>query len=263
MAVTRSTGRRPAAGCHLLRATREGVDQVLWEASRETDADGEFELRLTSGAGSYRLGAGPAPQVVERRFAAGETVNVDLTEAEPVVLPVRVVDAGGARVESIRSQLWLTDTTGRRFLLGDSRILDAEGRVRFEVYQLTRSLRLDVMRFPHGPRCATATLDVSTGEVLAEQTLTLPAAGDVAARIVDAAGQPRAGAAVTITARYGDGETDTFHGQTDRAGRLDERGACRREPATFELSVDNRAPWQSPQLTPSAEGRFELGDVEA
>lgn len=255
-----ATARRPAAG---LRVQVEFGDQVLWEASRDTDADGKFELRLTTGAGSYRLGAGPAPQVVERRFAAGETVNVDLTVAEPVVLPVRVVDAGGAPVESIRTQLWLTDATGRRFVLGDSRVLDAAGRARFEVYQPTRSLRLDVMRFPNGPHCATATLDVSAGEVLAEQTLTLPAAGDVFARIVDAAGQPRAGATVTITARYADGETDSFHGQTDRAGRLAERGACRREPATFELSVDNRAPWQSPQLTPSAEGRFELGDVQA
>ncbi len=255
-----ATSRRPAVG---LRVQVEFGDQVLWEASRETDADGKFELRLTTGAGSYRLGAGPAPRLVERRFAAGETATVDLTVAEPVVLPVRVVDAGGARVESIRSQLWLTDATGRRFRLGDSRVLDAEGRARFEVYQPTRTLRLDVMRFPHGPRCATATLDVSAGEVLAEQTLTLPAAGDVIARIVDAAGKPRAGATVTITARYGDGETDTFHGQTDRAGRLIARGACRREPATFELSVDDRAPWQSPQLTPSAEGRFELGDVQA
>lgn len=256
--ATTATSHRPAAG---LRVQVEFGGLTLWEACRDTDADGRFELRLTTGAGSYRLGAGPVPRVVERRFAAGETATADLTVPEPVVLPVRVIDAGGAPVESIRSQLWLTDVNGRRSMLGDSRVLDADGRARFEIYQPTRELRLEVMRFPRGPRCATASLVVA-GETLAEQTLTLPVAGDVRARIVDAAGQPLAEAAITITARYADGAADSFHCQTDRDGRFDERAACRREPATFEISVDDRAPWRSPQLSPSADGRFELGDVQ-
>lgn len=262
--VRTSISRQPAAG---LRIETQKDGKSLWDAYAETDEHGEFTLRLVAGSGEYRFraeGEGASSRAddafLARHLVAGEDTEIELLVTEPIVWPIRVLDADGAPVESVQSELSVESVSGPGGGIGRPYVLDAEGRTRIWLFRTAKALRLTVSRFPRGPDTTTARIEVSEGLTLPELTIRLHRAADVQGRIVDAQGLPIGEVDVRIVARYDDGGSDSEYARTDRDGDFSTKSAVRAERARFTLRIDEKTIELDARL-PDATPCFALGEV--
>jgi RNA polymerase sigma-70 factor (ECF subfamily) len=237
----------------------------------ETDEEGAFQVVLNGGQGRYTIHALPrflqeegAGSISERfgqsfDFRGGEEMEIELQVFEPIVLPVRVLDAGGKPVESMHFELGFTAPDGKRWGHGASAALDLEGRSFLAFHFPVEEIRLRVGAFPGGPLSEERTFHGQPGTVLPEETFVLERTCDIAAVLLDPFGKPAAEERFTLHARYADGKSDTAGGRTDRAGRLEIKDRLR--AATMSITIRG-APgrWKGEGLEGSI-GSLDLGRI--
>jgi RNA polymerase sigma factor (sigma-70 family) len=239
----------------------------------ETDDDGAFQAVLNTGPGRYVFHAVPFPNgaagdLIAERFGQvldlkdGEEVEVDLRIFEPVVLPVRVVDADGKPVKDIRTEIRFVLTGGQRQGMGVPKELDADGRGSFVFHFPIEELALQVSAFPQGPFTEARTFRLSPGAALPEETFVLERTRALTAALLGADGSPASEANVTIDAAYADGKTDRFSARTDRKGRFSVEGRLRAAAVVLKIKSDGaEGSWKSGAIDPGGQP-LDLGEVK-
>lgn len=255
---------RPVANV-MVQVAKDG--KLLWQSVGHTDADGRFELRLTTGPGSYRFHADVGDKLASNRLAVEKEIReedrelaIGLLAPEPIVLPIRVVDSNGKPVRSIQSTLHVVSKGRRRGSIGTSRTLDDQGRTRILIYRDVSELQLEVSKFPRGPRTTTSKIGCKRIDVLPEQQITLHAASGIAGRLVDKYGNPRANQSLQVSARYDDGTHDRFYCKSGEDGRFSQTGACRAAHTVFVVAGDGKS-WRSDRVLAPVDGTIDLGVV--
>ena len=241
--------------------------KVAWQSMRRTDAAGRFELRLTTGPGSYRFHAAAGGKLASEHFAVEKVVRegdnelkVDLLAPEPIVLPIRVTDNNGKPVRSIQSTLHVFSKGGPGGIIGTPRTLDDQGRTRILLYRDVSEVQLEVSKFPRGPSTKTPKIACKRGDVLAEQQISLHVASGIAGKLVDEFGSPRVNQSVQVTARYDDGTSDRFYCRSGEDGRFSQTGVCRAARAVFVVSGDGKS-WRSDRVAAPPDGTIDLGAI--
>jgi hypothetical protein len=252
----------------------EKAGERLQSISVRTDTEGAYELVLNTGPGLYRISATPqstpegVSEFIAERFAQevelreGQALELDLEVFEPILFPVRVLDAAGNPVESIRSQLSFKLPDGKRYGMGNSHRLDAQGRRVFRIFHPVEHFTLEVSAFPDGPPQTTEEIAAAVGTALPERTFMLEPTADLTGRLLDAAGEPLANLTFTVHSSATDGERDSFTLRTGDDGGFEAAGRLRAFPTTLELverTTDRR--WASRIVHPPAGGTLALGDV--
>ncbi|MBN1419679.1 MAG: sigma-70 family RNA polymerase sigma factor [Planctomycetes bacterium] len=241
------------------------------------DAEGFFELRLTTGPGEYRVHAEPpvgypsneeVEDLIDAQFgkplrlSSGDEVEVDLTIFEPTVLPIRVLDHAGEPVKTIHSRLSVTFQNGKRMGQDGPCSLDDEGRIRFLHYYPAAEVRYEISALSGGPAVETQPYTSIPGTVFAEETITLPRTCDLTARILDPSGKPLEKRWVQVRVTYEDGSKGSFTCRTDEQGLLSEKGHVRAAGFVLEIrSSDPEAGWKSQRLDGSAGDELDLGKI--
>src|SRR5262249_38832575 len=150
--------------------------------------------------------------------------EVDLQVFEPMTLPIRVLDADGKPVTSIRYELNFQTSSGRRFGQGDSMRLDAEGRSAISLSIPVAELTLQVAAFAGGPLPEPRRCQPSPGMSLAEETFVLERTCDLALVLLDPRGVPLADSSLSADITYGDGRKETVGIRTDSKGAFRHSG---------------------------------------
>jgi RNA polymerase sigma-70 factor (ECF subfamily) len=262
---------------------REAQVAVLKDGKRLTvtsdwaDAEGFFELRLTTGAGEYRLHAEPpvgfpsaddAGDLIDERFGRtlhvsnGREAEVDLTIFEPVVLPLRVLDPAGKPPRSVHGQLHVTFPNGRKMTHETPLSLDDTGRTRISLYYPVAELRYEASSERGGPTAETSRHAGSPGSVLPEETIVLPRTCGLTAVVRDASGKPRSESWIRLRVAHEDGSRQDLTSRTDGEGRLNEAGRVKAAAFVVEIrSADSRVLWSSRWLDGSSGQAIDLGDI--
>jgi hypothetical protein len=249
----------------------------LTPTSDWADAEGFFNLRLTTGPGEHRLHAEPpvgfpasddVASLIDERFgrtlhlSSGQEVEVDLTLFEPVVLPLRVLDAEGKPPKSVQGHLHATLSNGRKQKFDIARSLDETGRTRIALYHPVEDLWYEASAQQGGPTVETSRHAGAPGDILPEETIVLPRTCELTALILDAAGKPHRERWVRLRVVHEDGSRQDFTSRTDEEGRLDERGRVKAAVFAVEiLSPDSRVQWTSRRLDGSAGQVLDLGEI--
>jgi hypothetical protein len=197
-------------------------------------------------------------------FQGGEEIEVDLEVFEPIVVPIRVVDATGTPVRDIRSVVEITLPNGREIGMENSHSLDPDGRLELRFYVPVTELRLQVAALPQGPLTDAVKYTGEPGTVFPEKTVILDRTCDLLARFVAPGGKPHAEAMVVVIADYGEGRTEQFLGPTDKEGVFSAKGRLRAGHLVLEIRLDNviTSWWKSMPLDGPVDGTLDLGTVE-
>ncbi len=248
-----------------VHVAKEG--KVLRQSIRPTDAAGRFELRLTTGPGSYRFHAATGGKLTSERFVVEKVVRegdnelkIDLLAPEPIVLPIRVMDSTGKPLRSIQSTLHVVSKGGRGGTIGTARTLDDQGRTRILLYRDISEVQLEVSKFPRGPSTRTPKIACKRGDVLLEQQITLHVASGITGRLVDEFGNPIVNETVQVSARYDDGTSDRFYCKSGEDGRFSQTGVCRAARAVFVVFGDGKS-WRSGWVAAPPGGTIDLGAI--
>lgn len=257
-----------------VRIAVEKDGQPLEEASSETDAGSNFELVLNTGPGTYRIcatpefGSGSITELIAGRFAKtaelreGDDLRLDLEIYDPIRIPVRVIDASGRPVESIRSELSLVLPGGERAGIGNSHRLDSEGRYTFEIFHPVDRIKLEICAFPDGPPHPLGEMTAAVGTTLPERTIVFDPTCDLSGRLLASGGEALASEVFTIEVQASDGARDSFTLRTDEEGGFEAKARVRAAPATLRISVRGRSSvWTSKVLDFPPGGAVSLGDV--
>ena len=271
--VTTASTRTSVSGIDIA-VRKDGKD--LHTASSRTNAEGVYELPLTTGPGAYRICAspersfGPITELLAESFgktvvlAEGDDLELDLELFEPIRLPVRVLDARGQPVQSVQTDLSVQLPDGKRFGFGSSYRLDEDGRRVFEIFHPVKDFALEVSAFPSGPAVESERWSAVSGATLPEWTVTLPATCAFSGTAVDAAGEPLAKAALDIRARFKDGGTDSVAATTNDAGDFSVEGRLRAASVRLEIrrrGAGKEPSWTSEVLAPAPGETLSLGRI--
>ncbi|MBN1417192.1 MAG: sigma-70 family RNA polymerase sigma factor [Planctomycetes bacterium] len=250
---------------------RKDGEEVGGSATR-ADEKGSYRFNINTGPGRYLVYAKPefiewdeAGDAIAERFGrtidvrGGEDVLLDLEVFEPIVIPIRVLDADGRPVESIQSELSFQTLSGRRYGCGGSRRLSADGRTSFALHIPVREMRIQVGAFPSGPKTEERRFQPAVDTTLPEQVFVLERTCDLEAAVVDAAGQPLAERRFDVRVTYADKRKESFGIHTDPEGRFELKGRLRAMVFTIRLDGDDGV-WTSEHLDGSA-GFLDLGAV--
>lgn len=251
--------------------TKDG--KLLPSVHCETDAEGKYELFVNSGPGTYVIA--PTPEgswedmtaLIADSFgktlelAGGEDLTLDLEMFEPIELAVRVLTSAGKPASAIQATVNVQLPAGKRFGMGSSYQLDAEGRHTFRIYHPVKQLSLEVTNFPTGPMVTLGPFTPAEGTTLPEEKIILPPVCSLKGTLLDATGAPHAAATVEILARFSDGTSQKLHARTDEQGRFAVKETLRAVPVTLHVSAKGQAEWTSAPLEPQPDEDLSLGDI--
>ena len=258
--VLTAKSRKPV---HNAQVEFEKDGTALWDAFSHADRNGEFEVRLVAGSGTYTMKpSGPSSflastsHAITRDLAVGDSAEITFLLPEPVVIPFRVLDADGEPVESVRYSVSVKPAEGARTSLSSSCKLDSEGRGTIRVFAPVRDVALEVHRFPHGPKVSSEIGTPRPGHQARHTVLRLPPATDVVGRLTH---PPQANIALSLVATYADGTKGRASANVLKDGAFCAKQAFRREPLALELSLGEHK--TSVRASPSADGVIDLGSV--
>ena len=270
--TVRTNGTRTAVPRMKILVEKDGERQNFVYC--ESDANGDYELRLSTGPGHYRLlataqlGFDQVTALLAPRFAreltlrGGDERELDLLMCEPSVLPVRVFDRLGQPAKNIGYELKHMLPGGKRAGLSSSCRLDDQGRHRFEIFHATTETTLVVHAFSDGPPIEVGTFRLEPGQQIEERTIRLPAACDITGQAVDASGTALANTTLRVRAELPDGTRDTFHVSTDGDGRFTKKA---RLPITaIAVTVDaqqRELKWRADHVRLTVDQTCDLGRI--
>lgn len=240
----------------------------------ETGKDGNFELVLNTGAGSYLLVATPErtwedlTKLVAESFGkifvfkGGENVEVDLETFEPTELPIRVLNADKEPMESIEASLSFRLPNGKGHGVGSSYALDGEGRYTFKIYHPVTELSLEVSKFPRGPRTKVGPFTPTLGTSLPETTIVLHPTCNLSGVLLKPSGEPRVKTRVKIQAAFEDGTRQQMYAMTDKKGYFLVKDDLRAAPLTLKIFAGRQErEWGSGLLIPGADQELSIGEI--
>jgi hypothetical protein len=214
---------------------KDGKD--IREVYAESDKEGAFRLGINTGPGQYLIYAKPryaewneAAQAIVEKFGKqidleeGADLEVELLVFEPILLPIRVLDAGGSPVDSIRYQLDFKTADGRRYGCGDSTNLDGDGRTEISLCFPVAEMQLAVAAFSGGPMTEPRPFQPSPGMVLSEETFVLARTCAMSMVLLEPDGKPLADSNLSADITYGDGKKETIGIRTDSKGAFTQKG---------------------------------------
>ena len=261
-------------------ASRVGVKiyrdgKALHELQTRTKEDGRYEIFVNSGPGRYRLAAGPDGQpggvsdsIAETwgkdiELVEGDDLEVDLHLPEPIVLPLRVVDAAGnPHEETIRARVAFQLPNKRRYGHSTTYRLDEDGRTEIRLYHAVLYVRIEAHRWPIGPEVRTEDLQPESGERVDEIVLRLPPTFDLSGRLVDADGQALAKVGLTVEAKYADGRKQRLSGRTDEDGRFTLEKSLGVGEVVLEISARGQSgQWKSEKLKTEDDEARDIGEI--
>lgn len=245
--------------------------------SNWTNAEGFFDVRLTTGPGEYRLHAEPpvglpssddAADLIDESFgrtihlSSSRELNVDLTIFESVVLPLRIIDPAGKPPKTVQGQLHVTLPNGRKLGHESPCSLDDTGRARILLYYPVSEVWYAVSSDRGGPTAETSRHAGTPGTVLPEETLVLPRTCELRARLLDASGKPHKERWIRLRVVHEDGGRQDLTSRTDEEGRLNEAGRVKAAAFVVEIyASDFKVLWTSRELNGSGGQALDLGDI--
>ena len=261
--------------CAAVHVVKDGQPLGRWKTS---DEDGYYEYHLGTGAGLYLLYATPASSVnwmerdadneFARRFGrelrlnGGEEVEVDLKLYEPVVLPIRVLDAQRKPVREADLTVTVIDLGGEKHGSSGRHTLDENGRKEMLIHAAVADLWIGVAPIPEGPRIETRHFTAQPGAVLPEETVVLEPGCGVTGRILNPDGSPLANTVIRVEADYADEQRSHLEFSTDGQGIIKARmilRANRRVALRVYLSDPNTA-WVFETVKCPPDGTIDLGE---
>lgn len=266
--VTTAVTESPVKGARI-SVRRDGKE--LFDVHGETDENGRYAVIVNQGPGRYLVTAVPRErysnvgEFIAEKFGheldlvEGETLELPLKLHEPILFPVKILDSGGAPIESIRFSVKATLPNGKRFGLSSSDRAPG-GLKTFEFHFPVKSFQIELGAFRGGPGVKLEPVSAEIGQEFPVREVSLPPAREFRGRLLDGEGKPRKGLQIQVEVSYRESERERIHLRTDDEGRFSRPASLRHESLTLEI-VDRKTKSRWEKEIPGGEETIDLGDI--